>query len=543
MTIRKRISVSFLVTAIAITVVCVGIVYTIVKHHLEDAIFAHLSTTAKSRAHHIETFLGEHASSVEIVATDALFPELLSTWTGDPLHRDLQVEANTRLARARQLDADILHLSLLDSTGTVIASSDEELIGLDGSAEEGCLSARHETLVTDIHLSRRYAKPVMAVSAPLVVRGDFLGAVWGQLDMETLFQITLDRTGLGETGEVYLVNRDGYLISPSRFARNAILQQKISTLNVTNCFKHGGETDKCDSHKPAVFPDYRGVDILGTHEYVAAMGWCLLAEIDAEEALAPLRALRLLAIVVMVAVPLVALLTGRHVSEIITGPIRKLQRATRAVAAGDLSYRVNTDAKDEIGELGRAFDHMVESLGKATTTIDRLNREIAERKRVESELLTRNHAIESSINAIALAGLDGDVSYVNESFVRMWRYNDKSQVLGRRVTEFWQVTEAAEAALGEVVDTGEWVGELVARRADGSSFDARLSASVVRGQDGKPTCMMASFIDVTEQKRTNEELRRERDRAQQYLDVAGAILIALDAGGGLFSSTEGVVKS
>lgn len=109
-------------------------------------------------------------------------------------------------------------------------------------------------------------------------------------------------------------------------------------MNVTDCLKNRKGGDKGRFRKPTVFSDSRGVDVLGTHEYIAAMDCCLPAEIDAEEALAPLRTLRLMAIIVMIAAPLVALLRGTHVSGIITGPIRRLQKDTRAVSAGDLSY-------------------------------------------------------------------------------------------------------------------------------------------------------------------------------------------------------------
>ncbi|MDP8215743.1 MAG: hypothetical protein P9L98_00240 [Candidatus Kaelpia imicola] len=51
---------------------------------------------------------------------------------------------------------------------------------------------------------------------------EFSGAIAVYLKAEELFKITLDRTGLGETGEIYLVNKDKYMISPSIFQERLI---------------------------------------------------------------------------------------------------------------------------------------------------------------------------------------------------------------------------------------------------------------------------------------------------------------------------------
>jgi len=56
-------------------------------------------------------------------------------------------------------------------------------------------------------------------------------------------------------------------------------------------------------------------------------------------------------------------------------------------------------------------------------------------------------------------------------------------------------------------DAGRWAGELVAERTDGSLLDIHLSASIVTDEAGKPTCVMASGIDITERKRVEEALK------------------------------------
>jgi PAS domain S-box-containing protein len=64
-------------------------------------------------------------------------------------------------------------------------------------------------------------------------------------------------------------------------------------------------------------------------------------------------------------------------------------------------------------------------------------------------------------------------------------------------------------------------------RKDGSLFWARVEAILAQdGKSGKPVCL-ATMSDVTLKKRAEEALQVERDRAQQYLDIAGVILLGL----------------
>ena len=61
----------------------------------------------------------------------------------------------------------------------------------------------------------------------------------------------------------------------------------------------------------------------------------------------------------------------------IASPLRSLARTVDRFGAGDLSARVNSRRKDEIGELGRAFDRMAERIGTLLTAERRLLQDIS----------------------------------------------------------------------------------------------------------------------------------------------------------------------
>lgn len=139
-------------------------------------------------------------------------------------------------------------------------------------------------------------------------------------------------------------------------------------------------------------------------------------------------------------------------------------------------------------------------------------------KEAEDALRIKESAIASSINAIAFCDLEGKVTYVNDSVLRMWGYRDRGEVLGRPVTDFWSDRKDALKIIQSLYHAGSWTGEHQARRKDGSSFDVQLSASIVRDSAGNPARLMASFMDITIRKRAEEELRRHRDRLGEMVN-------------------------
>lgn len=147
--------------------------------------------------------------------------------------------------------------------------------------------------------------------------------------------------------------------------------------------------------------------------------------------------------------------------------------------------------------------------------------DISERKKAEEEMLVKERAIESSINAIAIADLQGNLTYVNASFLRLWGYEDMDNVIGEKVLDFWHSTEKASEVVQALGANGHWTGELVGKKKNGSLFDVQLSANMVFDKSQTPICMMASFIDITEQKRAERQLKetmRELERSNKELE-------------------------
>jgi PAS domain S-box-containing protein len=134
--------------------------------------------------------------------------------------------------------------------------------------------------------------------------------------------------------------------------------------------------------------------------------------------------------------------------------------------------------------------------------------DVSERIRAIESAYLSQAAIESSINAIAMSSLDGKLTYVNRAFVDLWRLDTPAAALGRSLLEFWEDPRQAQAVVDALQQQEHWQGEMQARRQDGSLVELQLSAYLARDTEGRPVCMISSFMDISAHKQAERELLR-----------------------------------
>ncbi len=268
--------------------------YLISSQFLEQQTILHLNTAAESRARHIETFLEEQKEKAIVIADTDSYEDFLFSEVRDKSDVKGVIEELTEILEAND---DFIELFLLDKEGIVIASTNEEHIGKSDQTYAFKVEEEEETAkakISGVHYSAFTKKNVLDVSASVVKDNfGFVGTLVMETKLEELAEITTDRTGLGESGEIYIINKDGLLITPSRFlgGNAGVLTQKVDTGNSEECLEDikeysDPESEKVEKHieKIVFYADYRGENVLGTHAYVGNK-WCVLAEIDESEVL------------------------------------------------------------------------------------------------------------------------------------------------------------------------------------------------------------------------------------------------------------------
>ena len=126
-------------------------------------------------------------------------------------------------------------------------------------------------------------------------------------------------------------------------------------------------------------------------------------------------------------------------------------------------------------------------------------------KRAEQALRLKDQAIATSLVALAMSDASGHIAYANPAFIRLWGYASDDEALGRSPLEFADPQQAPKI-LESVRAHGSWVGELAGRHKDGTGMQLRLSMHSISDPNGQLVSMVASFVDVTEQKRLEAQL-------------------------------------
>lgn len=178
------------------------------------------------------------------------------------------------------------------------------------------------------------------------------------------------------------------------------------------------------------------------------------------------------------------------------------------------SFHISKDGKAIPVEINA---HLFEYEGKPTVLS--IARDMTERKKAAEAMKIKDKAIDSSINAIAIAGLDARLSYVNPAFLNMWGFDNTDDVLGEHVKKFWAEDEDIDSIIKEVYEKNGWVGALRAIRKDGREMFVELVASIVRDDKGEPLCLMGSFVNVTERKQAEERLRLYREDLEKLVSL------------------------
>jgi len=167
------------------------------------------------------------------------------------------------------------------------------------------------------------------------------------------------------------------------------------------------------------------------------------------------------------------------------------------------------------------------SLGQKEAILSMVE-DVTGNRRLERELTIHEQATATSISAIAMTDLNGKLNYANTACLRMWGYDEPTQVLGKAVTSFSQSREEASRIIAEVLKKGWWEGELVAKRADNTTFDVQLAANVVGDKEGNPIRLMASFVDISERKRVERALQDSERQYRMVLDAMGDAITLVD---------------
>ena len=169
-----------------------------------------------------------------------------------------------------------------------------------------------------------------------------------------LEEILLERTGMGESGESYIVGSDYRLRSQSRFFPEKVPYLiEAKTIGVLD-----GITDK---NGEGIFFDYRKIDVYSAYSSLKIdnLHWVLLSEIDVDEVTIPLKEMRLKLLFFTLIILTLSVIISLFLTRIITNPIKKIQKSLLVMAKGNYNEKLVLEkSPTEIAAMFKALENL-----------------------------------------------------------------------------------------------------------------------------------------------------------------------------------------
>lgn len=175
--------------------------------------------------------------------------------------------------------------------------------------------------------------------------------------------------------------------------------------------------------------------------------------------------------------------------------------------------------------------------------IEELRRRIAELEKPENrcervekslqEAETKYHTIfDNLVEGIYQTTLDGTFVTINSALAHIFGYESPEDFLSKitNAKQLYVEPRHRDELARQVQKYGIMTGfEAELRRKEGTIIWISLNIRTLHDASGRVIGLAGTLLDITERKRAEEQIKKERDRAQKYLDIAGAIIVAIDA--------------
>ena len=356
---------------------------------------------------------------------------------------------------------------------------------------------------------------IVAVQPVFDADGKARGVLAGRAGMAGLNELVLDRTGLGETGETYLVGSNGVLLTESRYTGYVPGSSYLNTPEINaSIVEHRSGA--------GLYRGYRHVPVFGVTRWLPQLQAILVTEQDRDEALGEILPTIEIVSALTFGVWFFALLVGIPTVRRLTKPSAPPVETVAVPAGEDRTRDAAAADESDVDFLEGPFHRMTSDL---KTLMADLELKMADAGRAGEKY---REIFENALEGIFRALPDGTIVEANPAMTRILGYDP---------------AEELPEGMKLRGDDGDWLGLLQRLeeqgevtgfpsrffRRDGSAVWISLNAHLAETQEGR--YIEGSAVDITESREARDLLDTEKERLSVTLRSIGDGVISADIQG------------
>ncbi|MEW6518092.1 MAG: methyl-accepting chemotaxis protein [Thermodesulfobacteriota bacterium] len=299
--------------------------------------------------------------------------------------------------------------------------------------------------------------------------GQLLGYIAFQISCSRINAIMLQRDGMGNSGETYLIGPDFLMRSDSfRDPQHYSVAAAFADPEKNRIDTHAVREVLAGREGKKIIDSYHGGRVLSSYMPVTVAGvrWGVIAEIDEQEAFAAVTSLEKITGIIFICGVAVIIGVALLFTRAITGPVNQAVRFARNMAAGDLTQSLQISRHDEIGALSGSLNDMAANLRRMMQEILRSSAQVAGASQdlsATSRHLSQGTAkmsAQSHASASAMEQISVNIATMSDTAGKM---TEKSAIIASSAAETSSNVRAVATAIDELLSTVDEEAQICSR--------------------------------------------------------------------------------
>ncbi len=322
-------------------------------------------------------------------------------------------------------DPSFRNILMLDSTGKNLAKvSRQSSIALDNfqnNLKQSQFLFRHikakQNYISPVSIDKMSNEPLITIAVPILnLLKDYKGAVIAEVNLKFMWNL-VNELQTGDTGETYVVNRNGTLLA-GKDAGRVIRGETVEHIDVV--YEFINSTAVSNKNIIDVYKGISGDQVVGQYISLGEPDWAVVTEMSFKESYKDVFRAILISVGIILMIAASGIFIGIRIARRLSAPIVELSDTATLIANGEMELTVPVKGPYEIAMLADSFNHMTQQL---IQKINDLDGQIHVRKQTEKELQNAGNYIKNIINSMSSILVSVDV----EGKVTQWNEEAEQQ--------------------------------------------------------------------------------------------------------------------